>query len=563
MKISISLVLAGLSALGWTAPATAASPPPGSYRLSCTGAAVQGDTLSASCQSLSGTYQSSTLAPLGPCENAVMKGGDIANLNGNLVCVPNLPDVTGEAFPQSETTVNGWVYGNQSAAMYRHSWAIWAGLTTFTGKVNGTPVRAFQTWSTPSNMIYRIQSGIGFSAVRGETLLQKSQLLRPRGMFELEMPHQFRNLKPRLQALQAVPDGDTNIFVAVAYNPAAAQHAIANKLFLQSTLNRYLTQGYTQIPVFPASAITIKPVYKIIQNNEANGNVKNGIYTMPGWPGTPSPAKTFPEPDWGACVYVDINNTGPSGHAIDQGCSGRTAASTFHLGDFISHTITAGEVAGISAQTGMTVSAGDIAILVGMHVTTRETTRWTWQTFWWSANANHPYTPSSDTIAAARPTSALDAAANHYAMAVAYQMVAPAQPITGGKSVGAPVIAYNPHLEAGFDPSVFQIKRPIDDHGKLITNEYGVQTNCMSCHGLAQYQSTPGYYAVNDGANRETPYGADFYFSLDDPLFKGKLQLDFAWSILGSLVLDDDGGNTETAARLHKAQPKHAPAQGH
>jgi len=63
-------------------------------------------------------------------------------------------------------------------------------------------------------------------------------------------------------------------------------------------------------------------------------------------------------------------------------------------------------------------------------------------------------------------------------------------------------------------------------------------------HHLAQYQSTPpGYYAEHDGANRETPYAADFYFPLDDPLFKGKLQLDFAWSILGSLVLDQDGGN--------------------
>jgi hypothetical protein len=555
MKLSATLVLASLSGVGLVALAAAAnqpSPPPGSYRLSCYNAAVNDDTLSASCQTLAGNYEQSALANLGQCENAVMKGGDIANINGDLVCVPDLPQVVaGQPFPQSETTINGWVYSGNTAEMYQHSWAIWAGLTSFTGTVDGAPVRAFQTWTTPTNMIYRIQSGLGVDALRGKVMLQKAQLLRPGSKLELALPNQFRNIKRKLEATQAVPDGDTNIFVGVAYNPAAAQHAITNKLFLQSTLNGYLSQGYTQIPVFPSSAITIKPVYKIIQKNEANGNVKDGIYTMPGWPGTPSPARTFPEQDWAACVYVDLNGTGPSGSSIDQGCSGRTPASTFHVSDFVNHTITADEVASISAQTGMTVSAGDIAILVGMHVTSREVTRWVWQTFWWSANADQPYAPSSDTIAAARP-SVLDPAAGHYAMAVAYQMVAPAQPITGGKSVGAPVIAYNPHLEAGFDPSVFQIKATIDDNGQIITNEYGVQTNCMSCHGVSQYQSTPGYYQQNQGANRQTPYAADFYFSLDDPMFDGHLQLDFAWSLLGSLVLDDDGGSAKAAAEARK-----------
>lgn len=555
MKISAIFVLGSLSCLGWVAPATAATPqaPPGSYRLSCYNATVSGDTLAAQCQNLAGSYRQSTLAALDQCENAVMKGGDIANVDGSLVCVPNLPQVvSGQPFPQSETTINGWVYGNDTQALYQHSWAIWAGLTDFTGSVNGVPVRAYETWATPNNMIYRIQSGIGFDAVRGETLLKKQQLLSPRGRFELGLPHQFRNLKPSLRAAQGPSDGDPNIFVAVAYNPAAAQHAIVNKLFLQSTLNGYLRQGYTQIPVFPNSAITIKPVYKIILKNESSPYVKNGVYTMPGWPGTPSPAVAYPEQDWNACVYIDLNGSGPGGSSIDQGCKGQTAASTFYLSNFIRHTITAAEAPGIAGQTGLKVSAGDIAILVGMHVTTRETTRWAWQTFWWSANPGQPYTPSSSTIAAVRP-SVLDAAASHYAMAVAYQMVAPAQPINGGKSVGAPVIAYNPHLEAVFPPSTFQAKGSIDDNGTIITNEYGVQTNCMSCHGQAQYQSTPGYYKVDGGANRENPYAADYYFSLNDPSFNGKLQLDFAWSILGSLVLDDDHG----ALVKPKSKPTH------
>ena len=184
----------------------------------------------------------------------------------------------------------------------------------------------------------------------------------------------------------------------------------------------------------------------------------------------------------------------------------------------------------------MTVSAGDYAILVGMHVTSREILRWTWQTFWWTADPAAPAAPSTSAIAAARPLSALDAAAAHYAMAPAYQMVAPAQPVNGGKDVGAAVIGYNPHLEAGFDPGTFQIVRTINaGTPQAITNRYGVETNCMTCHGFAAYDPAVDYSA--DG-NREKPYAADFYLSRNDAEFSGKLQLDFAWSILGSMVLD-------------------------
>ena len=44
-------------------------------------------------------------------------------------------------------------------------------------------------------------------------------------------------------------------------------------------------------------------------------------------------------------------------------------------------------------------------------------------------------------------------------MSIGYQMVAPNQPVNGGKSVGSPVTVYNPYLEARFDSSVFQPRR--------------------------------------------------------------------------------------------------------
>ena len=169
-----------------------------------------------------------------------------------------------------------------------------------------------------------------------------------------------------------------------------------------------------------------------------------------------------------------------------------------------------------------------------MHVTSRETKRWTWQTFWWSASPDQPKLPSNADIAARRPTQFLDEATKHYAMSVAYQMLAKAQPIIGGESVGESVIGFNPHLEAGFDPGTFQIIRPINGSER---NEYGVQTNCMTCHNLALYNPRTDY-RIDQGANREKPYGTDYYMSIDDETFDGTLKLDFAWSILGTLKLD-------------------------
>jgi hypothetical protein len=500
--------------------------PVGSYQQTCNNIAVEDNRLSASCASYSGTMKKTALVNLDRCLSAINRYGDIANVDGNLVCMPDLPPTDSRSrFPESETTINQWVYGGNEEKIHQHAWGIWAGLTSQVAMVDGMPVRAFETWSTPNDMLYKMETG---AALKAESKPQQDLQL------DLALPHQFRNMKALKGNLenvfkqQASGVGDTGILVAVAYNPPAADHAVSNKLFFKSTLDNYLKMGYTDIPNFPSNAITIKPVYKVISQDK----VDEGIYTFPGWPGTPSPAKTFPESSWGSCVYVNVQGSGQGGNRIDQGCQGRTAANTFFLNNFIHHRVNAENADFLKATVNSNIAEGDYIILVGMHVTSRETKRWTWQTFWWSASPDSPQLPSSTAIAAQRPSNSLDAAANHYAMSVAYQMVAPAQPITGGKSVGESVIGYNPHLEAGFDPGVFQIIRKINNSTE---NRYGVETNCMTCHNLASYNPKTDY---SNGANREKPYGTDYYMSLDDETFDDILRLDFAWSILGNLQLD-------------------------
>ncbi|POA97051.1 hypothetical protein C2134_19050 [Chromobacterium sinusclupearum] len=502
-----------------------------------------GDTLHASCQTLKDTWQNTSMPALNVCLNSITRNGDIANIDGNLLCMPDLPKVHGAAsFPMPETQLNEWIYSSRNSELYRHSWDIWAGLNHVVGTVNKVPVRAFETWSTPTLMLYQINSG---KMLQANASTAKHSTVGALPALELQQPHQFLNITPRLKA--AAPDqanvGDTKIFVSVAYNPPAAQHAVNNKLFLQKTLDQYVKNGYTEVPNFPSNAITIKPVYKHISAQK----YANKLYVMPGWPGTPSPAKAFLEQDWGSCVYINIKGSGQGGNSIDQGCKGPNTSNTFYLNNFIHHQLTAEEAKVVQKQiTGREVVSGDYIILVGMHVTTREIKRWAWQTYWWSANSDQPYLPSNAEIAAFRKQSPLDPAANHYAMAVAYQMVQPAQPITGGQNTGSSLIAYNPHLEAGFDPGVFQscasvggaYAAPSDTNCNKpdpSINRYGVQSNCMTCHNMAMYNPKTNY---KDKANRQKPYATDFYMSLQDKAFDGSLKLDFAWSLLG--YMQDD-----------------------
>ncbi|MDM5176620.1 hypothetical protein PO883_05350 [Massilia sp. DJPM01] len=518
-------LLLALASWAATLPVAAQTIPNGSYQLSCNNIFVIGDLLRANCKRLSGAQQVTTMDKVDACLNATRQYGDIGNIDGNLVCLPDLPRPNlAFVFPKPETQLNQWIFGANESQIQQHAWGLWAGLTQPVGTIDGALVRAFETWTSPSNIIFR-------SAPERQREEGKRGPF-PRPTLDLHLPRQFQHghRRPLKNATAGTLDAtskearpDTEILVSVAYNPPAAQHAISNRLFYESTLKQLMANGYSELPNFPANAIAIKPVFKIIPKN-----VARGIYSFPGWPG-PAAAKPdsgFGEADWNSCVYVDVNRpSGIGGNSNDAGCNNRTPANTFYLSDFIHSRISADNAALLSARLNQPVRAGDIAILVGMHVTTRENKMWTWQTFWWSANADRPFAPSSSAIAGARPIANLDGAARHYAMALAYSTVSPAQPITGGKNVGTPVYGYNPYLEAGFGPEVFAgISRPIN--GAINANT-GMQSNCMTCHNMAAYVPAP---------KPVMPYASDFYMSITDPLFDGTLRSDFSWTIVDMIV---------------------------
>jgi hypothetical protein len=271
--------------------------------------------------------------------------------------------------------------------------------------------------------------------------------------------------------------------------------------------------------------VAVKVVYKVIRPADV---VAGRYYRLPAWSGPPAVAQPWGPARWPACVWVDLQDGG-AGQGLTDGVgaadgSSRTAATTYPLADFLALHLTADEAAVLNAAVPSTgAAAGDPALLVAMHVSGREIARWTWQTFWWTPDPDHPPAPSSPAFAAGRPAQ-LHGAPRHYAMALAYNLLNPDPPYVGGENTGAAVYAYNPWLEAQFAPSDLPDSQPgTGPEGRPAANNCGVQSNCMSCHLRANF---------NPRSLPTAPrYAGAGYDDLTDPRFVGTLQTDFLWSV--------------------------------
>jgi hypothetical protein len=420
------------------------------------------------------------------------------------------PGIPGFSFPTPETSIDNWVYADPMMydSIYYHSWGLWMGMTMQSGeKLDGEPLRVFETWLDKGSMKELVKRQMD------NPDLKAIHIQRGRGALNLPRQHQhFGN---------DVPFDDARVVEFVKYNPEAEEYAVSNKLFLASTYDNYLKEGYEELPGFPATAITVKPVWYALDSNRKVGE---NLYAVDVWPGpnqdSINAASGYAPSSWNNVVYINTA-AGASSNEKD----------TFTLKDFIHFQLDSVQAAGLRAATkespdaSSDAKAGDYAVLVGMHTTSKETKRWVWQSFWWSKTPDTPNFPSLQAIADARPDKLKnsDDASAHYAMTVAYSMVEPAQPVNGGQSVGKSLYAYNPYLEAPFYPAEFSNR--VGKVGSQL-NKVGMQSNCISCHMMATYSN-----AGSGNENNLPGYIPNAYYPLDAPFFKGTLKLDFAWSL--------------------------------
>jgi hypothetical protein len=450
------------------------------------------------------------------------------------VALPD-PKIAGFRFPESAETVARWAASDDVDAAARHAWGLWTALMTDSGEsFEGQPLRVFETWFTTRDLL----ASVPLPAV------PRPRVPHPLG--DLEQLHRIRRAA-RLDADAETPppnvdggnseEGDAGspagdeLLGFVKFDPVAAEHVASDRLLSKGRLQELVTLPVAKIPDFPNAAIVVKAVYQTLSTGGDAGTSAAQYSKLASWTGPPDPAVSFPPSSWTDCVWIDrLDPTSGTGNGeVDTRCaedgSSRTPATTYGLGRFVHFTLSATEAAAggpSSAAANESVGQpGDVVVLIAMHITTRESPEWTWETYWWTPTPDEPAAPSSAAFAAARPAQ-LSSAARNYAGCTALSMLRPPPPSTGGSNVGESVYCFNPWLEAKFGPKDLPDSQAVTWNGVSVTNDVGVQSNCMSCHAQANY-SPPG--------SKGPDYTGDRYVDRSSAEFNGTLLTDFLWSI--------------------------------
>ncbi len=415
-------------------------------------------------------------------------------------------------YPATQAEIQGWIDKMDMKAIRGHAWDIWAAITSPSGQ-GDLPV--WETWYSGYDLFVNVDKKEKIGQAR----------IRP-----IETPSQFHhasNLAGGITADRAEQVTSFNRYTASlaqfiwdnSYNKASVLDSI-NKGFDAAGTPVIDRQVLLSPDSVNAKAISIKPVFQYISGTEPTA--------VPYWNGI-SPTTTTnldnPEPHtWRQAVVVDPTGKLKPGSTVEMAFNGepKKPLKVVSLDDFYHFTLTQDEVDHFSvAARGVgennmgdttnfrkMVKEGNIGLLVGMHVTTKEIPNWTWQTFWWAADPNDPQHGTD------RPASVTGAWA-HYNMVTAFFMVTPP-----GDPNGDPIVGFNPYLETNLKGDI-----PGPDGSKI--HWTGTTSSCMSCHRLAAWQQNP------NGPKPNTPHYQPngFIDPADSALFAGYTKLDFLWSV--------------------------------
>jgi len=431
------------------------------------------------------------------------------------------PGITGFRFPEEEATILRWVKSHNQGALAAHGWGLWTALTQWSGQVfEGQQLRVFETWKDPTDFAPPQATGPAHAFSARAIRRIPRRFVIPQLETDLIVAEGVNDQKP-------ISDNAPS----VKYDPEASDWIAKNGLLSKKTLKTMLDQHRDAIPPFRRSALVLKPMFEALASNPSNQDRYFLLHTWRGplpltssdkdqmWHAPTKQAERF----WNQCVWIDLRDPDKNGTGASACMEGRTDGATYGVNQFIHFRLSKVEAGLVNdenkrQQINATAKTGDYAVLVALHVTTKEIGRWTWQTFWWSDQPDHPPAPSSDEIAARRPIRS-EASVRHYAQCAAYQDVLTTA--SSGKTVEESVYCYNPYLEAGALPFA-HIPGLTRKDGKLVKtpNDAGVQTNCMSCHGNANFP-----------ASAKAPQQTGARSLEKSAAFKGFLRLDFLWSL--------------------------------
>ena len=454
-------------------------------------------------------------------------------------------------YPFPAAVIDKWVAADNVTAMRQHAWALWGGISAITPASFGFPV--WETWYSDAE----VQAGPPLQLANTMYAAARAGG-RPARSFHLPRQfHHVRGLGMQLdrQVKAALPDPGAQVLAFNKFNTEYADFVWSNGYYAGAALWNIQAGWPAGTPValrtikqFPAPAIGLKPVFQFVNGPHHNG----GITVVNYWLGDlvsgtkHSTNPGFPTPDtWTQCVVV---YTGSGPLPLGQVCkvTGHTGPPILPTGrvsvnQFYNFQLQTDEVqsACSSFPAGKCpIQVGDYAILVAMHMTTKEDANWTWQTFWWNYNQPFPYGP---------PPSNVPAPFDNYAMCTGYATTFnPAN-----NPAGQNVRCYNPYLETGL--------KPVE----------GVNSDCMTCHMVASLGNNPNDAPSQPNPTNDTGYpmflkGTSTYMSVADAtddtiFFNCQTQTDFSWFLAGVVAGSANPPPQPPCIQAVKARKRNSP----
>lgn len=399
-----------------------------------------------------------------------------------------------------------------------HAWDLWEAINAPTDQViNGTPLPVWETWYT------------------GEEAFLDNQ--------EALSDTQLRDFDPASQSIHAgalagTTDNSTPLAAAAMtfnrFNRPMYDGIQQNRYYDRATLQQLdnvfdaagAAPGQRTIMQFPNTSIMLKPVWFVVPGDRPS--------MLPYWAGEEPDATTSdrnPSWDtWKQCVLVDPTGkaTTDASRVCNEGQPGETevnggdyelkrVSTDLATSDFYAFEITEEEVDSFGQFKMIfdnsnrkddveTIEAGDFAILLAMHVSTREIENWTWQSFWW--------VPDTTEVVASPPNAqvappSVAAPFDQFHMCTAYFMTTP---VAEGVD-GEPWRCFNPFLETDLT-DLYTADRSVSD-------DVGKHSNCMTCHRVAQFSSSG-----------DIEYASEGFVAPSDPAwFSSGVASEFSWAM--------------------------------
>ncbi|MEQ8965224.1 MAG: hypothetical protein RID91_05315 [Azospirillaceae bacterium] len=438
-------------------------------------------------------------------------GGGTAMAQDSAVVPQPMP--TGFDFPTPGYVIEQWVDAGDTAEIRNHGWMIWTAMSQSSGQTyQGQDLPVWDTWASTAEVFPSNQEVAAVAKAAGES---GTRVLRP-----FHRPVQIAHSRALAGTADAAEDADQ----ALSFNkfdPTAAAFIGTDQrlpdgsgttpIDTQAGLTAFndawpagTSVGARAIGDFPETGIELKPVFYLVKQDQAT--------TVPYWQGAAASSRSHnPTPEtWNTCVLIDPTAAAGTpmatatqaqidGAAINQGFHCRFTQDYLYAPLSMMYAVPLDQ-AGVDAfnsqqsESGITAEVGDHAVLVAMHVNTKEQDTWTWQTFYWQGTSEFEAQSPGDL--AGQPD-ALAAPWNSYAMCTAYSQT---------DAQGQMNVCFNPFLETS--PGIPD----------------GLNSNCVTCHGMAQV-----------GPNANYPANYDDPIRFDDPsLFGGGTKTDFSWAVAGS-----------------------------